>query len=675
MRPREIIPYLYIGAEDLSNKLLQLDFSPGIKAENINFNFELVEKWLKRERLRTAGYGLVEGFRLSADLESYIVTVGEGIMINEAGEEVIVPPTNFHAGAPESIDASEELVPDQEGNLRLKFMPYSPSAHGQIFYNPPVDKVYPQQDELYITDILSGSRVPILAVVGDLITVNAANWAGRKLKVDYKYTKDRMDSIMLHKNGSYRYEKSVISTSPSHVDLADYPDYRAVGLVHWQVGRTVTVSFYDGYRTYRKVYVDEQNRLYLNGKLYKDSQMIYFEEPPFPAVNDLWYDEKSNALMIWREKDGEYGWYAINNMSTIPLRELKMWTPETFPADAQTFLFSDEEINLRFVPGMQSLEVVIDQGVVMRDQYDEIVIASDKPYLSTGIGFKLKEPLDKACHVQVTVHHSVRTAPLRETFQRAAIFVQENFEPYNALNTERLFTTGAPYCIGEQQLEVYLQGRRLQRGTEFIEMLDGNTPAGAADSGTMSELFKLVCPVASGEIVAYKVTKHVWSYDHLDKMVNEIEGKADDALKRCAGLENALTVLNNNVSDLFKAMEEQIADLKKKLAAYDACLKKTDRLELSNMPQRVLDGAMRETFTSLMPASGDGVTVQGVKTADFIAVAYISPWLSRVLIRETEYTLAPIEGGMRIDLHPDYIASDANICVYGIKFGILEEIV
>jgi hypothetical protein len=653
----------------MSNELKRLDFSPGIKADNINLNFDLVHEWLKRERLRVAGYGLVEGFNMTSSLHDFTITVGQGMLINESGEEIEVPENTFRVGPPDCIDISEEIVPDNEGVFKLKFAPYSPTKYGYIFYNPPADATYPAKKEFYVTDINSGSRVPVLSIIGQNIIVNAINWSGRKLKVDYKYSRNRVDSIMLHKDGSYLYQKGIMSTSPSHVDLGDYPDYRAIGLVYWQIGRTISIQFFDTYRSYRKVYVDKQNRLYLNGKLYKEAQEIYFVKPEIPQVNDLWYDHLTNLLMIWKEQDGDFGWVVVNDISTVPVREMKMWTLDTFPADAQTFMFDEDELNLHYIPNTNALEVVIDNAPLMNDQFSEIVTPSDKPYLSQGVGFKLKEPLDRATFVQVIVHHSVRNAPLRETFQRAAIFVSENFVPYNIFNTENIFTTETPFVIGEQQLEVFVEGKRLDRSTEYVEMLNDTAPASGGDRGEMSTTFKVLIPLASGETVTHKITRHVWSYDHLDQMVHDIEDKADGALANCAELKNEITALNNGVYDQFTAIGNQIAGLNSKVADLGNFIKKTDKLVMKNMPEELLAGSMAGAINEVKPTNGD-ILLADTKITDLILVHYISATMSRILMRDTEYTLEIAGNGVRISLHPDLVSSGANLYITGIKFGI-----
>ena len=66
-------------------KLNELDFSPGIRASDINENFELLKRWIEEERLRVSGWGIVEGFEFSKNLDNFTVSVGEGILINKNG--------------------------------------------------------------------------------------------------------------------------------------------------------------------------------------------------------------------------------------------------------------------------------------------------------------------------------------------------------------------------------------------------------------------------------------------------------------------------------------------------------------------------------------------------------------------------------------------------------------
>jgi hypothetical protein len=81
--------------------LRKLDFAPGIKAKDINNNFEAIHEWFRRERRHVGGYGLENGFDMSVDLDNFVVTIGEGVMVNQDGEGIVVPEQTCNVGAPE----------------------------------------------------------------------------------------------------------------------------------------------------------------------------------------------------------------------------------------------------------------------------------------------------------------------------------------------------------------------------------------------------------------------------------------------------------------------------------------------------------------------------------------------------------------------------------------------
>ena len=99
-------------------KLNTLDFSPGIRASEINENFDLLRRWIEEERLRVSGWGLVEGFSLSKDLDKYAITVGSGIVIDKKGAQLEIAGKTF-----DGFDASPiyGLRPEPK-NIEEKFL-------------------------------------------------------------------------------------------------------------------------------------------------------------------------------------------------------------------------------------------------------------------------------------------------------------------------------------------------------------------------------------------------------------------------------------------------------------------------------------------------------------------------------------------------------------------------
>ena len=415
----------------MEKKLKTLDFGPGIKASEINYNFETVKGWLDRERLRLGGPGIVEGFDITTDTNTLKVSVTDGTFINKQGQEQIIPARIFDAGDINAKQITETIVCPKDGYLILQYVPYSKKDKKHIVYdNIDQTTIRPLETELEMHEVESGLHVPVIKVSENKVYINAGDWLGQQIKVTYYKAEDRIDSIILTQDGEYKYEKSVISTSPSHIQIPDYaPDY-LIGQIYWHVDGNIEATIYTNHRTYRKLFVDKDGILWINGEPYKKPKFIYFIEPEHPEENDIWYDEKNNELLIWKATNGVYGWVKINDHSTMAINNSYMFVPgeKQYPTNDQTFIFPEDRMDMNYVPGTDSLLILIDNIVIMKDQYEEIVTndTPDKPYLAKGIGFKLVEPLDRSTPVQAIVHHQVASANTNETFQRAAVFVNEN---------------------------------------------------------------------------------------------------------------------------------------------------------------------------------------------------------------------------------------------------------
>lgn len=656
--------------------LKDLDFSPGIKAKDINENFNLIHDWITRERLRTAGWGLVEGFDMKASLEDFSVHVDSGIFINKSGEEVFVSEHNFLVGEMDTTFVKEKVYGNADGIISLTQRPYSSSKKGYIRYVPPKVGKYPLESEFYITDCLSGMRVPILEIVDTTLIIDATNWNGRELEITYYTTEDRIDSIMLYPDGSYGYQKGIISSSPSHVDLGDYENCFMIGVVYWSIAEESSVHLFDDHRTYRPVYVDKQDRLFLNGKLYKENIVIYLEEPVDPAPDTFWYDRETNILYVWRQDGDAYGWVPVNQFDYYNLREVKMFPIDYVPEENEKgqktrYLFDEDETNLRFIPNTNALEIIIDNAPLMVDQYKEIIQPGAKDYLSAGIGFELLNELDHEAFIQVKVNHVVKAKPTKETFQRAAVFIEEDGIYYDSSHNINFIQTPIKYVVGQNQIEVWGNGHKLIPGIDFVEVLDDGSLATPADRGILSDHISILTPVLTGDYLDMKISRWVWSYDQLDMMMHEIEDKADDALSLCADLRTDLTNLNNNMVASFNTVNTSINNIRTDYGDPKQYMKTTDKLTNAQVQDDIKDKLVGDNFQEVFAATAPIMNIPGIKPTDFIIVNYISDTLNKTLIQGLEYDVILASDGLssNINLNPAYIITGANVYISGFKKG------
>lgn len=647
------------------NKLIDLNFAPGIKAKDINSNFELLHQWLKRERLRDAGWGIAEGFDLSRGKGKYHTVVSDGVIINRDGEELIVEGREFFADPLDVLQLSESVIGNSEGVIELRERPFSSSKGGFMNYDNARAESQPPEDEILVVEKSTGKKALVKMVKGNKLTISSA-YDGHEMQVTYQTTHDRIDSILLNEDGTYEYVTNIESPSPSHADLKDYDGTFVIGMVYWTVGEKISASYFTDHRDYRSVFVDKDNRLYLYGRPYKEVR-LFFEEPDSPQENDLWYDKENNLLMIYRETDGVFGWVNVNQIDHYQLKQSILITEDKFPKDAQTFIFPDDRLDLRYIPNSNALEIIIDNATLMSDQYEEIVQEGAKEYLSAGIGFKLKDPLDRPTVIQVNVNHIAQSRPLIETFQRGAVFVFENYIYYNNSMGD-VFETEDDYVIGESQLEVFLNGRRLAKGKEYIEMVDSTTEAGSTDRGKHSKYFKILAHINNQDIVAHKVSRWVWSFDQLDEMIHEIENIAKDAQERVGILEESFEKLQDNFTEKVTQLEKEIENIKDFIKKNDF-MKKTDPISMKNLPVEIQKNIIGKEINTTFAADGD-IILEDVNETDYLNISYISAEMSRILMKDIDYLVIPDENNLIIELDPTLAVSEATVYVTGFKRGI-----
>lgn len=654
----------------LDNKLTILDFTKGIRSSEINHNFSVIKGWMERERLRSCGWGIVEGFDFSYPNNDFIIDISEGIFINSYGEEVLIDSAKIKCDAPRYEQYSEIVQVSDDGKIKLKYRPYSPSGFGIIYYLPPECHDKPKKDELRIVDSNdTTTAISPINVVDNTITVSATDFGGHTVKVSYYYCDDRIDAILLDSNGIYHKETGILSTNPSKTNI-DLTDMYIIGFAHWIIGREISVEFIVDGRTYRKVYVNKDNILYLNGKVYKDPKWIYFEEPENPEENDVYYDKKNNMLMIYI--DGK--WMVMNDFTNSSLRSLKMWNEKACPKDLQTFLFDDDEIDLRYIPNKNCLEIIIDQQVLMADQFTEIVQPGSKDYLSSGIGFRLNEPLDRPTVVQCNINHNIKNGPLTNVFQRAAIFVYENNIVYSQANTNKLFECGLDYTTNAGQLEVYVNGLRLVKDVDFWELkADGSAQTNDNESTTY---FKIISNLSAGDIVSYKISRYVWSYDQLNLMVQNIESTANQALNTANENSSKIVNINSNIADIQKNFNQQIKDLSDKINTLSNYRLKTDKITIndldSSIKTRLIQNFETIVFSATETVSGTA-KISDVTNKDIVYLNYINGSVAMRLIegQNADYILAynQSDNTAEIILSSDLITDTASIIIDIIRIG------
>ena len=655
-------------------KLNILDFSPGIRAKDINENFELIKEWIRAERLRLGGWGLVEGFELTKDLSDYSINVSDGIMINEDGDEVNVDGTKIIAGPPTYRNITEEVEADENGQITLQFPPYSNTYKHTIIYNPPNYTDF-DQEEVTIVDAeteLGLSLKDIKFIDENIIIVNTS-YAGKKLRISYLYANDRIDGILLKKDGSeYIYEMGIISTSPSQQVIQDYLDagYYLIGFAYWFVGKEIDVQFITTDRSLRPIYTDRNGIIYIYGKPFTGEKFIYFVEPEYPEENDLWYDVDNEILYIWRpDEDGNYSWTPVNDLSRFN-REYGVFTEDEAPEDLQTFIFEDKA-NLRFIPGHNQLTIVIDQVVIMRDQFEEL--SDDSTYdedACTGYGFRLKEPLERASRVEVYVDHSINTKGQKlELFPHITSFlnIQSLVVDDTSINKIQL---ESEYEIGNHQLELWLNGKYLRFQEEYAEMTKDFVDVSIDNLGELSDVCRIITPLQKGDVITYKVTRQMATYDNLRKVTDALNKKVDDAVED-------LEQTKEELEETIKNTSTTLDDLKVRVKSNEENIKSLDENKISDVTLKTLqpevkNKIVRGTNYFVQNIASGEIILPNLKESDFLSVYYIDDIATRmILIKNEDYAVISKDTGIAIELDSKWLGNDeAKIYIEALMIGV-----
>lgn len=627
-----------------NNFLQKIDFTKGVKAKPINENFDLIQNWIDTERLHSSGWGIVSGFEFKRREDEFIIDISSGELINRVGHKIILDSSFVNVGAPQAIQHFEKFVLTKSGEINLRFPVYVPSQLKQINYITGVQGELPDIKEFRVYDLETQEIIPVASINKQTIhIIDPEVNNGKGVGVLYYYASSHIDTITYNEKTPELYPKytyGIFSSSPSLPDTKTFEDQGDIilGWAYWTVNEEgISVKFYYDNRNVRPIYVDKDGNIYLYGKLYSKTQrrFIYFVQPEIPEPNDLWYDSDSNILYIWRQFNGEdFQWVPVNEHSTMDLHETKLFVPDENLTDEQNekqiFIFDESDTNLFFIPRSNSLDVYIDQGYIMKDQYVEMVMLKEQDSngrhlivpdsakykmsdIIKGVGFKLNYALNEPTVVQVNVRHTIKKGKESGVFQRAAIFVEEKRIIYNEdsfPNNTRTIKLPTSYEYGKQQLEVYLNGIKLHNGSsdeiDFSEVLPVPTADNPNPTLTNKFIINNNIKLKYGDRIIYRISHYVWSYEQLESIVTN----AQEGIKETKNLITAVDKKYKTITDVMEPaiqkIQNSVRDLKESTLNTDNFIKRSEKITKSMLADEVKNGlfkTMQEYEITVSPAN------------------------------------------------------------------------
>jgi hypothetical protein len=642
----------------MANDLKIINFSNGIRSEEIQYNFSVIEQQIAKERLAVSGNGISYGINMT--INDFKINISEGGLVGIDGREIFMEAIAIDIELPVLKEVIKETCTvSTDGKVYLKNVPYSTTRRTSSEYEQ-------YKSGIVVTDYNNASKVIPVINIDDNITIVSSIWAGQLVNVKYSYSGKRYDTIYVDDDYKIKVAKGIMSTSPSVAIPNSYKyllgfvevDAYAINASN-EVAAKISVK--KDLKSYRNVYTDSNNQLFLCGVPFKDLQIIHAIEPINPAENTIWYDAVSNKLRIWKIVDGISKWEFVNDTSVVPNLEYKIWAPEENPGDLKTFMFGEDEINLRFHPGKNEVEILVDQMPLHSDQFEEIILTDiDGTYENVGVGFRLEAPLERAGYVEVRITHRVNENPQAVRFQRTATFVSTGHYVYSEAEGILEFETNAPYRYGENQLEIFIEGKRLINGIDYKEGMDIQLPV----KGNMSRVFKILRPILNNDLIAYKISSSIYSYDHLNKILDDIHERIEIAED---------TVLNNVnlVSQLVIETEERLDTLEESNVEHASFVKNTDKLSEDNLPDSIITNTPKGIINISITKTGTIFEVPGIAPEDFIVMFDIQGLGGNSILRKgIDYQVQITAGKSYINfINPSAVEDLHTLYIIGIKFS------
>ena len=285
-----------------------IDFSEGIKAEELNHNFKALQEQINRERRNVGGSGVASGLEITpiVNANEFAIEVSEASIISNTGEEIHIPKRKINIELPKLAKEIEYLTCNASNQVTLKHIPYSLNRRSSVetsnIFTPDICGITIK----YRDSIAQDDYIRVRAI--NERTVSLSGITKRDVIITYNYTGKRIDTVYIDKNDELKIISSTTSPTPSLMLPSDYKYLIAFlevdGLYRDNNNQLyANIEVREDLRNIRNIYTDETGELWLCGTPFKDLQVIHLVEPINPKENTMWYDSFTNQLKVWKATD------------------------------------------------------------------------------------------------------------------------------------------------------------------------------------------------------------------------------------------------------------------------------------------------------------------------------------------------------------------------------------
>lgn len=354
-----------------------IDFSEGIKAEEINYNLKVLQDQINRERRNVGGSGIASGLEITPIVSDneFAIKISEASIIGNNGEEIHIPETKINIDRPKLAKEIEYLTCNSSNQIKVKHVPYSlnrkATVETQNIFVPAMSGI----DIKYRDSIAQDDYIRVRAINDKVLSLTGIT--RRDIIITYYFTDKRIDTVYIDKNNQIKIMSSTTSPTPSLMLPSDYKYLIAFieidGMFLGDNGiRYANITVRKDLRSIRNIYTDKYGELWLCGTPFKDLQVIHLVEPKDPKENTMWYDSFTNQLKVWKTTD-----------KLVFMNEYTVTTDYANNANA----LKDYPTDMYYYVGKNQLSIYINDILLDKTQFAELIngIPADIQDMKRGV--------------------------------------------------------------------------------------------------------------------------------------------------------------------------------------------------------------------------------------------------------------------------------------------------
>lgn len=465
---------------------------------------------------------------------------------------------------------------------------------------------------------------------------------------------------------------------------------------------------------------------------YRDAQYMWI------PINKVNYTMAKERKIFGKTDEYDFGNYFATNGA------IAMGNDENnYPRKYQYFFFHyDKDRNMLYTPGRNELSLIINQIPLHSDQFEEITFIDliedrlpakvraaaenhfgwdigiqsrqNEEFDNMGIGFKIVDPLDVKVDqeangaidlfVEAIVERRISDSPFKRKLQRTSTFVYE--KTLNITDSTKKvidIDEGIYYRYKERQLEVYLNGIRQIKDVDYLEGVDiegqgeegvdipgdryaiKDTNFDERARGSISRQFEILNPAfAVGDRLTYRITTNIFSYDHVNDLLGDIEYRLDSSVQKVDASYAKTQELQKDMESALNNVYEKIEEIEGNQGSTGGFLTEDSIIKESQLPPSIVKNKVQSldhiNFAIQYEQGKLAYNVtDNLREEDFVVVIKRDALTQtdRMFIRDVDYRIIDLEDTSGYTGTTLNILSTAGnlmndkdtLIVTGIKFG------